>query len=279
MTQVLAWGPFVAPLPLLLALGAFAVALAVGRLCAGAARAPVQATLVRMAWVGALAARIGFVFTWWSAYAASPLSALDVRDGGWNAEMGAVAAAFVALGACRAHAVLRRPVALASLAAVLVWLPGAIYLAAREPAGPPLPDVALATPEGTPRALRAFAGKPVVVNLWASWCGPCRGEMPLLVEAQRANPGIHVVFADQGETAADVEAFFAQTRLAADNVLLDPARTLGARYDQRAYPMTLFFDAAGRLVGRRVGELSAGTLAERLAGLSGTAPASAPAPR
>jgi thiol-disulfide isomerase/thioredoxin len=239
----------------------------------------VHAILVRMAWVGTLAARAGFVASWWSAYAAHPWSILDLRDGGWNAEWGAVAAAFVALAACRAQPALRRPIVLASLAAMLVWVAGTVSLAMRQPPGPALPDITLAARDGTAHALQSFAGKPVVLNLWASWCGPCRREMPLLVETQRAHPEIHVVFVDQGESAAEVEAFFARTRLDADHVLLDPARTLGARYDQQAYPTTLFFDAAGRLAGRRIGELSAGTLAQRLAALSGTAPASAPAPR
>jgi len=280
MTPTFAWGPFVAPLPLLLAFAAIAAAFAAGRAFAGPQRAAVHATLVRATWVGAVAARLGFVAHWLGAYAAHPWSVLDVRDGGWDAGLGVAAACFVALAACGTRAALRKPVALAFAAAALVALPGAIaLLAAARPAGPALPAITLAARDGSPRALAAFAGKPVVVNLWASWCGPCRAEMPLLAEAQGAHPELHVVFVDEGESPAEVEAFFAATRLRADNVLLDPERRLGARYDQRAYPTTLFFDAAGRLVSSRVGVLSTGTLAQRISELNGTTRASAPAPR
>jgi thiol-disulfide isomerase/thioredoxin len=267
MTPTLAWGPFVAPLPLLLAFLAVAAGFVAARLVAGAVRLRAAATLRRATWVGALAARAGFVADWWPSYGAHPLSILDLRDGGFSPGLGIAAAVLVALAACGARPRLRKPLGLAFAAAALVWVPGELALLASAPPGPPLPAITLTARDGSPRPLAAFAGKPTVVNLWASWCGPCREEMPMLAQAQRAHPELNFVFVDEGEASADVEAFLAATQLQADNLLLDPRRELGARYRQHAYPTTLFFDAQGRLVSSRIGELSAATLQERLSGI------------
>jgi thiol-disulfide isomerase/thioredoxin len=57
-----------------------------------------------------------------------------------------------------------------------------------------LPSAELRQVDGRVVNLADFIGKPIVLNAWATWCGPCRREMPMLVEAARANPGVHFVF-------------------------------------------------------------------------------------
>jgi thiol-disulfide isomerase/thioredoxin len=265
VSHVLVLGPFILSLELLLAFAAVAAAFGAARLAAGAHARDAHATLVRAVALGALVARAMFVLAWRSAYAAHPLQVLDLRDGGWDAPSGVVGACFVAIVACQSRAALRRPMLLAFAAAALVWTPGAIALLAARTGGPALPALNLQALDGTPRDLAAFAGRPTIVNLWATWCPPCRAEMPLLAQAQAAHPELNVVFVDQGEPRELVAGFLASSGLAPANVLLDPARVAGARFDQRAYPMTLFFDAQGRLVETRVGALSAGTLAQKLA--------------
>ncbi|WP_459655422.1 TlpA family protein disulfide reductase, partial [Achromobacter xylosoxidans] len=71
--------------------------------------------------------------------------------------------------------------------------------------------------------LAAFQGKPTVVNLWASWCPPCRREMPAFEQAQAANPDIHFVFLNQGEAASTVRQYLDEHAPSLANALLDPA--------------------------------------------------------
>jgi thiol-disulfide isomerase/thioredoxin len=112
--------------------------------------------------------------------------------------------------------------------------------------------------------LDGFAGRPTVVNLWATWCPPCVREMPVLQQAQRAHSDVHFVFVNQGEPAERVRSWLSGRGLELRNVLIDGRGQAGAAFDQQGLPTTLFFDAEGRLVGRRIGELSSATLGEKL---------------
>jgi thiol-disulfide isomerase/thioredoxin len=129
-----------------------------------------------------------------------------------------------------------------------------------------MPDVTLAEfPGGRPTTLaQAAGGRPAVVNLWASWCGPCRAEMPVLAAAQQRTPDVAILFANQGERADTVQAYLARERLAMRDVLLDERSALGPTVGSRGLPTTLFYDAQGRLVDAHVGVLSAASLHARL---------------
>jgi thiol-disulfide isomerase/thioredoxin len=111
-----------------------------------------------------------------------------------------------------------------------------------------------------------------VVNLWATWCPPCRREMPALQQAQAANPDVNIVFVNQGEESHTVAAFLDRQGLALSNVLVDPESRTGAALGHGALPTTLFFDANGQLAGTRIGELSQATLTQRLASLRTASP-------
>lgn len=132
----------------------------------------------------------------------------------------------------------------------------------------PAPVTTIYDPDGQPVRLGDFRGEVVVLNLWATWCPPCVREMPVLHQAQIDRPGVNFVFLNQGEPADKVRAWLRARQLPMRNVLLDANRQAGAAFKQRALPTTLFFDAQGRLVGTRIGELSAATLDERLRGLT-----------
>jgi thiol-disulfide isomerase/thioredoxin len=156
--------------------------------------------------------------------------------------------------------------------AVGCWLAGMGLASGLQGSPRNLPAISLAALDGTSVNLAALQGRPVVLNLWASWCPPCRREMPVLQQAQQQRDDVQFVFVDQGETAAKVQAFLSANRLQLRNVLLDPQGQVALQFDQRAFPTTLFFDARGHLVATRVGELSTATLAERLDALVPHAP-------
>ena len=115
-----------------------------------------------------------------------------------------------------------------------------------------------------PIRLDAFIGKPTVVNLWATWCGPCVREMPVLHQAQLDHPAVNFVFVNQGEQPERVGAWLKHRSLPLRNVLIDGKGEAGSAFDQRALPTSLFFDARGQWVATRIGELSRATLTEKL---------------
>ena len=111
----------------------------------------------------------------------------------------------------------------------------------------PVPHVEVYRLDGkTTVPLTSFGGKPIVINLWVTWCPPCRREMPVLRPAQLAHSEIHFVFVNQGESAATVQTHLDTTRLEIANVFLDPAKQMSARTTSSGTPppcsMTLRVD-------------------------------------
>jgi thiol-disulfide isomerase/thioredoxin len=111
---------------------------------------------------------------------------------------------------------------------------------------------------------QAARGRPVVVNLWASWCGPCRQEMPVLAAAQRRESAVGFLFVNQGESDGAVSAYLTDQRLPLREVLLDAGSKLGPAVGSRGLPTTLFYDAQGRQVDVHFGVLNAAALESRL---------------
>lgn len=120
--------------------------------------------------------------------------------------------------------------------------------------------VPLETLEGQPRTLSAFSGKPLVVNLWATWCPECREELPMLARRAKIQNSATFVFIDQGEDAVRVKKYLSDLGLTLDHVLIDPGSRLADIHDIPGYPATLFFDQAGKLKIVQTGPISQGTL-------------------
>jgi thiol-disulfide isomerase/thioredoxin len=281
MMATLPLGPLALPLsPLLLGLSAW-LALVLGQRLGRRAGVDAQPVLLRMLLFGLLGARLGFVWPWRSSYLHDPLSILDIRDGGWEPVAGCAAALLIGLVQAQRQPGLRKPVLAAALLLMSLSTAGEVALAAfADPPHRPLPAISLPDLAGRPVALASYAGKPTVLNLWATWCPPCRREMPLLQRAQAAHPEVHIVFVNQGEARADVLRYLQGQGLTLHNVLLDARRATGAAFQEQALPTTLFFDARGQLVSTRIGALSESTLAQRIATLHPAVPApEAPVPQ
>ena len=153
---------------------------------------------------------------------------------------------------------IRRPASGMALAGVLTLAAGA-GLSVLALAGAPavtLPARAFAALEGPPVVLTQREGRPLVVNLWASWCPPCRREMPMMMELAAAHPGIDVVFANQGEDRGMIEDFLDLQGLEGTGIVLDPDSALMRELGAVGLPTTLFFDADGRVSARATGEVS-----------------------
>jgi thiol-disulfide isomerase/thioredoxin len=140
---------------------------------------------------------------------------------------------------------------------------GAIALIHQQTSG--LPDVELAELNGQPASLAAVAdGKPLVVNLWATWCPPCIREMPVLETAQQNYTDIRFVFANQGEHAETIRRFLEKQSLNLDHVVSDQTGSFGQVVGSHGLPTTLFYSADGQLLDSHMGELSQATLVEKL---------------
>jgi thiol-disulfide isomerase/thioredoxin len=225
-------------------------------------------TVVGAAIAGLVAARAVFVALHADAFADAPWSILDLRDGGWHGPAGiAVALAWlVARGARRPAS--RAALSAGALVAAGAWGAGALALGRWD--RPPMPELALVHLEGgrATTLAEAAAGRPAVVNLWASWCGPCRAEMPVLAAAQRREPGVAVLLVNQGESEAAVRAYLRREGLALPDVLLDAGARLGPAVGSAGLPTTLFFDARGRRVDAHFGALSEAALRVRMQALA-----------
>ena len=118
-----------------------------------------------------------------------------------------------------------------------------------------MPDFALRDPAGKKLTSADLKGKPVLINLWATWCGPCVLEMPMLDQLAGADGGkLRVVTISQDlQGAAKVEPFFATRKFAHLEPWLDPDNTLGDHYATGILPTTVLYDAQGREVWRMIG--------------------------
>jgi thiol-disulfide isomerase/thioredoxin len=271
-------GPLAFPLPPLLLLLSLLLA---GFLSRRLAPPPLSSAAETSVWLaavlGLVAARAAHLLRHHEAYASTPWAALDFRDGGWVSGPGLAVAAVVLLWRSDRLPQARRALVIGAGSGFAMWaaLNGAVQLGAPPAdlrAMPALSLRPLQAAAGEPRPLAGLLdGRPLVVNLWASWCGPCRAEMPLLAEAQRARPDLRFVFANQGELPEVVQRFLAAEHLRLDDVWLDIGSALGPALGSRGLPTTVFFDADGRRVDAHFGLLNAASLQARLARWPATA--------
>lgn len=117
----------------------------------------------------------------------------------------------------------------------------------------PLPEAALAGMDDAPRSLAEWRGKWVVVNFWATWCAPCRKEMPTLDALAASGQPVVIVAAGRNPLPA-IERFLSETGIAHLVSLRDPKTELARPLGILGLPATLIVDPEGREVGRLIGD-------------------------
>lgn len=123
--------------------------------------------------------------------------------------------------------------------------------------GEAAPDFVFAGPDGGDVTLADFVGKPLLVNLWATWCGPCVVEMPALDDlAVERNGRLQVVVISQDSQGREkVDPFFKERKFVALQPYIDAENQFGFHYGSGLLPTTVLYDAEGKEVVRVLGAM------------------------
>jgi cytochrome oxidase Cu insertion factor (SCO1/SenC/PrrC family) len=129
------------------------------------------------------------------------------------------------------------------------------------------PSFALDSTDGRRVSLADLTGQPLVINFWASYCPPCRAEMPLLQRRVGALTTVRLVLINEGESSQRARDFLISTGIQ-QFALLDSDLSVGRAYGVLPLPTTVFVRADGSIAGRQVGELDDRVLAAWLSNLT-----------
>ncbi|HEX7000464.1 MAG TPA: TlpA disulfide reductase family protein [Trueperaceae bacterium] len=223
------------------------------------------------AWAAALAvfagARLGYVVENLALFARDPVAVLQFWQGGfspwWGVALGAVV---VTWAVWRGH-VSFAGAALPAVLALATWLVVPALFTAAPVTPHVLPSLTLETLAGDELDVGTLQGQPVVINLWATWCPPCRRELPMMEAAARSSPDVRFVFADQAEPRDTVARYLEEQGLRLETVVLDDHARLGSEFGSVGLPTTLFFDSEGDHVLTRFGEISSVAMANYISDL------------
>lgn len=213
--------------------------------------------------LGLVVARLAFVAVYFDHFRDNLWQIIDIRDGGFILWPGLAAGLLAGLWFAWRDLTLRLPLGTALAVGLTFWGVGSFMLHAIQQ-GTQLPAMTLLDIEGQRVSLKDFEGRPLVINLWATWCPPCIREMPALADAQQREQDITFVFVNQGEGRSEIVRFLDQANLIMQNVLLDTGGQFGQQVGSRALPTTLFYNAQGQQVASHLGELSAASLARQI---------------
>ena len=133
-------------------------------------------------------------------------------------------------------------------------------------AGGRAPAFSLRSSGGGTVSLGQLEGRALVVNFWASYCPPCRAEMPMLVRVMGSQAGVELVLVDEGDSQEAADSFLRALGITRP-ALLDSNLSVGHEYGAIALPTTVFVRPDGTIAGRQIGQLDESVLAAELATL------------
>ncbi|MDQ4078533.1 MAG: TlpA family protein disulfide reductase [Chloroflexota bacterium] len=119
----------------------------------------------------------------------------------------------------------------------------------------PVPTLALPNLEGEELSLEEWRGTNVILNFWATWCYPCRTEMPTLAAVHAENEDVIVVGVNYEESAADARAFVEELDLDFP-ILLDQEGKLADKFRVVGLPTTFFINRDGQIIGSHIGPVT-----------------------
>jgi thiol-disulfide isomerase/thioredoxin len=206
-------------------------------------------------------ARLGHVLQHLDSFAVEPWRVLAVWQGGFSwtgAAAGVVVMLVVPL--CRTRSLAAWGAL--SVAAGVVATSSTLLIAGTDSQLPPSTAI-FQSSTGGGRTIGAN-GRPVVLNLWASWCPPCRRELPMMSEIASSTDEVEFVFANQGEAPSVMSAYLRDNDLSLPGAVLDPELLLSRHYSAVGLPATLFLAADGTLAASHLGEISREVLEQQV---------------
>jgi len=117
------------------------------------------------------------------------------------------------------------------------------------------PEFTLLLPDGRHTSLSDLKGRPVLINFWATWCPPCRAEMPELLQAARDYPDLVLLAVNVSEAPGSVSKFAEQFRMDVP-VIIDPTGTISDRYSITGLPTSIFLAPDGTVTSVRPGAIN-----------------------
>lgn len=150
----------------------------------------------------------------------------------------------------------RRQLLAGAVAFALPALARAAHLVRPWPAGKPTPPLALTDLDGKAWSLAALKGRPVLLNFWASWCEPCRAEMPSLelLQTRHEKAGLVILSVNYQEPLPKIRRFL-ETLPFSLPILLDRDGEAAAAWTPRVFPTTVLIDRSGAPRSTVIGEL------------------------
>jgi thiol-disulfide isomerase/thioredoxin len=128
-----------------------------------------------------------------------------------------------------------------------------------EKAPKPAPDVRFADAAGDRYALHAFRGRYVLLNMWATWCGPCVNELPSLARLAQFAPGLKVLTIDMDTTKVDAAGFLKNHGAGSLPVYVDSEKTMLRSFVVPGLPTTILIGPDGKVIARAEGPADWGT--------------------
>ena len=210
---------------------------------------------------GLAAARLGHVASNWEYFSNNPFRVLAVWQGGfqwiWVAPV-VILATIILLKTKQERGWALVPIAVSAF----VWILTFQLSSATEPLPPP--PFSLEQLDGSQYSLSAATEGPSVINLWATWCPPCRREMPALQAAELANPDVRFLFINQGESREKILDYLEAEKIQLKHVLLDTHMQVPRHYRSVGLPVTLFLNSDGTLRHAHVGEIAPEQIAHQI---------------
>jgi thiol-disulfide isomerase/thioredoxin len=283
MIEAFNLGPFLIPTrPLLLLLCLVIAIWSAGHLGIkfGLDKARIKRAAENTAWIGILGARLGFVAVNWSAYRSAPWTTLYVWQPGYLYLGALISGSAYVLWQGLVYSPGKQRLFITVLASSYL-LAGTLYFTAigslellRQPdvpgSGNLAPDIRFKDLSGTPVRLSDLKGRGIVLNFWATWCPPCRREMPMLDEfhANYRSKGLSVIGLAIDEPPGQVRRFVESIGVSypiwvdapRSQQEFDRSQEVFAHYGGVGLPMTIFIDRKGIIRRIYVGELSRGFL-------------------
>lgn len=133
----------------------------------------------------------------------------------------------------------------------------------------PAPDLTLTMLDGTETTLAAWKGQAVILNFWATWCFPCRAEMPLLAEIDARYDNVVVVGVNYLENQESAAGFVREFDIPFP-IVVDDKGWLSGELEIKGLPTTIYINADGQIVGGKIGPVTEEELEGVIPGLAGS---------